>query len=90
MWVPAAHTEQELGNDVSNSKKIPYKDIKKKLHLLIFNIKLLCKFMVRLLLGHPGSMYLEVFIPRKYVAVLSKDVLIVLKFKVDILNNCKY
>ena len=27
---------------------------------------------------------------RKYVAVLSKDVVIVLKFKVDILNICKY
>ena len=27
---------------------------------------------------------------RKHVAMLSKNVLIVLKFKVDILNNCKF
>ena len=85
MWVPAAHTKQELGNDVSNSKKIPYKDIKKKLHLLI----LISNFYVSLRFGYFWDT-LEVFIPRKYVAVLSKDVLIVLKFKVDILNNCKY
>ena len=48
MWVPAAHTEQELGNDVSNSKKIPYKDNKKKLHLLI----LISNFYVSLWFGY--------------------------------------